>query len=39
MTTSFRMFQYQEAAMTVLVLIILVMTVDYLSARLRQMVT
>lgn len=39
MTTSFRMFQYQEAAMTVLVLIILVMTVDYLSARLRRMVT
>jgi phosphonate transport system permease protein len=35
MNTSFRTFQYQEAAAIVLVLIALVMLVDYLSARLR----
>ncbi|MSP41580.1 MAG: phosphonate ABC transporter, permease protein PhnE [Deltaproteobacteria bacterium] len=38
MNTSFRTFQYQEAAAIVLVLIALVMFVDYLSSRLRQMV-
>ncbi len=38
MNTSFRTFQYQEAAAIVLVLIALVMLVDYLSARLRQLV-
>lgn len=35
MNTSFRTFQYQEAAAIVLVLIALVMLVDYLSSRLR----
>ena len=38
MNTSFRTFQYQEAAAIVLVLIALVMLVDYLSSRLRHMV-
>jgi phosphonate transport system permease protein len=38
MNTSFRTFQYQEAAAIVLVLIALVMMVDYLSARLRTLV-
>ena len=36
MNTSFRTFQYQEAAAIVLVLIALVMLVDYLSSRLAQ---
>jgi phosphonate transport system permease protein len=35
MNTSFRTFQYQEAAAIVLVFIALVMLVDYLSSRLR----
>ncbi|HEY9723976.1 MAG TPA: phosphonate ABC transporter, permease protein PhnE [Oscillatoriaceae cyanobacterium] len=39
MMTDFRMFQYPQAAMTVLVLIVLVMVVDYMSARLRLLVT
>jgi phosphonate transport system permease protein len=39
MVSDFRMFQYQQASMTVLVLIVLVMAVDYLSARLRRLVT
>ena len=38
MSTSFRMFQYQEAAAIVVVLIALVMFVDYLSSRLRNLV-
>ena len=38
MNTSFRTFQYQEAAAIVLVLIALVMLVDYLSSRLRTLV-
>ena len=38
MNTSFRTFQYQEAASIVLVLIALVMFVDYLSSRLRNLV-
>jgi phosphonate transport system permease protein len=38
MNTSFRTFQYQEAAAIVIVLIALVMLVDYLSARLRSLV-
>lgn len=38
MNTSFRTFQYREAAAIVLVLIVLVMVVDYLSARLRNLV-
>jgi phosphonate transport system permease protein len=38
MSTSFRTFQYQEAAAIVLVLIALVMLVDYLSSRLRNLV-
>jgi phosphonate transport system permease protein len=38
MNTSFRTFQYQEAAAIVLVLIALVMFVDYLSSRLRNLV-
>ncbi|HXV78999.1 MAG TPA: phosphonate ABC transporter, permease protein PhnE [Candidatus Binatia bacterium] len=38
MSTSFRTFQYQEAAAIVLVLIALVMLVDTLSARLRSWV-
>jgi ABC-type phosphate/phosphonate transport system permease subunit len=32
------MFQYPQAAMSVIVLIVLVMLVDYLSARLRRLV-
>jgi phosphonate ABC transporter permease subunit PhnE len=39
MVSDFRMFQYQQASMTVTVLIVLVMGVDYLSAQLRKMVT
>lgn len=39
MNTDFRMFQYPQAAMTVAVLIVLVMIVDYASAQLRRMVT
>jgi phosphonate transport system permease protein len=39
MNSDFRMFQYSQAAMTVTVLIVLVMAVDYLSARLRRLVT
>lgn len=39
MNTDFRMFQYPQAAMTVAVLIVLVMIVDYASAQLRKMVT
>ncbi|TAJ78915.1 ABC transporter permease subunit, partial [bacterium] len=38
MNTSFRTFQYQEAAAIVLVLIVLVMVVDYASSRLRRLV-
>ncbi len=38
MNTSFRTFQYQEAAAIVLVLIALVMLVDYCSSRLRRLV-
>lgn len=38
MNTSFRTFQYQEAAAIVSVLIILVMLVDYASYRLRRLV-
>jgi len=38
MNTSFRTFQYQEAAAIVLVLILLVMVVDYTSYRLRKLV-
>lgn len=38
MNTSFRTFQYQEAAAIVLVLIALVMLVDFLSSRLRNLV-
>ncbi len=38
MNSSFRTFQYQEAAAIVLVLIALVMFVDYLSSRLRNLV-
>jgi phosphonate transport system permease protein len=38
MNTSFRTFQYQEAAAIVLVLITLVIVVDYLSSRLRRLV-
>jgi phosphonate transport system permease protein len=37
MNTSFRTFQFREASAIVFVLIALVMAVDYLSARLRQM--
>jgi phosphonate transport system permease protein len=37
MNTSFRTFQYQEAAAIVLILITLVMLVDYLSSRLRSL--
>jgi phosphonate transport system permease protein len=39
MNTNFRMFQYPQASMTVVVLIVLVMIVDYASAQLRKMVT
>jgi phosphonate transport system permease protein len=38
MNSSFRTFQYQEAAAIVLVLIALVMLVDYISSRLRSLV-
>ena len=38
MNTTFRTFQYQEAAAIVLVLIALVMLVDHLSSRLRNLV-
>jgi phosphonate transport system permease protein len=38
MNTSFRTFQYQEAAAIVIVLIALVVLVDYLSSRLRNLV-
>jgi ABC-type phosphate/phosphonate transport system permease subunit len=38
MNSSFRTFQYQEASAIVLVLIALVMLVDYLSSRLRNLV-
>jgi phosphonate transport system permease protein len=38
MNTSFRTFQYQEAAAIVVVLIVLVMFVDYASSRLREWV-
>jgi len=38
MNTSFRTFQYQEAAAIVIVLIVLVMAVDYVSSRLRNLV-
>ncbi len=38
MNSDFRMFQYPQAAMSVIVLIVLVMLVDYLSARLRRLV-
>jgi phosphonate transport system permease protein len=38
MNTSFRTFQYQEAAAIVLILIALVMLVDYFSSRLRRLV-
>lgn len=38
MNTSFRTFQYQEAAAIVVVLIVLVMMVDYASSRLREWV-
>ena len=37
MNSSFRTFQYQEAAAIVLILIALVMVVDYLSSRLRSL--
>lgn len=39
MNNDFRMFQYPQAAMSVVVLIVLVMAVDYMSAKLRRMVT
>jgi len=38
MNTSFRTFQYQEAAAIVVVLVVLVMAVDYASSRLREWV-
>jgi phosphonate transport system permease protein len=38
MNTSFRTFQYQEAAAIVVVLVVLVMFVDYASSRLRKWV-
>ncbi len=38
MNTSFRTFQYQEAAAIVAVLVVLVMLVDYASSRLREWV-
>lgn len=38
MNSDFRMFQYPQAAMSVIVLIVLVMLVDYASARLRRLV-
>lgn len=38
MNSDFRMFQYQQAATSVLVLIVLVMLVDYTSAKLRKLV-
>lgn len=39
MNSDFRMFEYPKAAMTVLVLVVLVMVVDYASAQLRKLVT
>jgi phosphonate transport system permease protein len=39
MNTDFRMFEYAKGSMSVAVLIVLVMGVDYLSAQLRKMVT
>lgn len=39
MNSDFRMFEYPKAAMTVLVLVVLVMAVDYASAQLRKLVT
>jgi phosphonate transport system permease protein len=39
MNSHFRMFEYSKASMTIAVLIVLVMAVDYLSAQLRKMVT
>lgn len=38
MTTYFRLFDYQKAAVCVIVLIVLVMITDYASARLRKLV-
>ena len=38
LNTSFRTFQYEEAASIILILIILVMGVDWCSARLRKLV-
>jgi phosphonate transport system permease protein len=38
MNTSFRTFQYQEAAAIVIVLVVLVMLVDFASSRLREWV-
>ncbi|MBI6545827.1 MAG: phosphonate ABC transporter, permease protein PhnE [Cyanobacteria bacterium NC_groundwater_1444_Ag_S-0.65um_54_12] len=38
MNSDFRMFQYPQAAMSVLVLVVLVMAVDYGSAKLRKLV-
>ena len=38
MNADFRTFQYQQAAVSVLVLIVLVLIVDFASARLRRMV-
>ena len=38
MNTSFRTFQYQEAAAIVMVLVVLVVLVDYASSRLREWV-
>ncbi len=38
MTTYFRLFDYQKAAVCVLVLIVLVMVTDYASAKLRKLV-
>lgn len=38
MNSDFRMFQYPQAAVSVFVLIVLVMMVDYTSARLRKLV-
>jgi phosphonate transport system permease protein len=39
MTTYFRLFDYQKAAVCVIVLIVLVMLTDYASAKLRKLVT
>jgi ABC-type phosphate/phosphonate transport system permease subunit len=38
MTTYFRLFDYQKAAICVIVLIVLVMATDYASANLRKLV-